>query len=90
MRQLRCDCLAPHLSLALLELDPRSFNNLRATSCWEMAYMNAWRDGDEVALRLLGTLSLEVVLLSYMCIYVHKTTFLLAFYKPCTQERIVL
>ncbi|MPC58846.1 hypothetical protein E2C01_052856 [Portunus trituberculatus] len=62
MRQLRCDWLAPRLSLMLLELDPRFFNNLTATSCREMSSMNAWRDGDEVALRLLGTPSLEVVI----------------------------
>ncbi|MPC30588.1 hypothetical protein E2C01_023855 [Portunus trituberculatus] len=34
-------------------LDPRFFNNVRATSCHEMASMNAWRDGDDVAIRLL-------------------------------------
>ncbi|MPC25634.1 hypothetical protein E2C01_018755 [Portunus trituberculatus] len=60
MRQLRCDCLALRLSVSLLELDPRFFNNLRATSCREMASMNAWRDSDKVALRLLGTPPLEV------------------------------
>ncbi|MPC68401.1 hypothetical protein E2C01_062601 [Portunus trituberculatus] len=48
MRQLHCDWLAPRLSLALLELDPRFFN-VRATSCREMASMNTWRDGDRVA-----------------------------------------
>ncbi|MPC61877.1 hypothetical protein E2C01_055954 [Portunus trituberculatus] len=48
-RQLRCDCLASRLSLALLELNPRFFNNLRATSCRKMASMNAWRDSNEVA-----------------------------------------
>ncbi|MPC52295.1 hypothetical protein E2C01_046159 [Portunus trituberculatus] len=26
------------------ELDPRNFNNIRATSCRKMASMNAWRD----------------------------------------------
>ncbi|MPD06517.1 hypothetical protein E2C01_102331 [Portunus trituberculatus] len=36
-------------------LVPRNFNNVIATSCCKMASMNAWRDGDEVALRLLGT-----------------------------------
>ncbi|MPC61359.1 hypothetical protein E2C01_055429 [Portunus trituberculatus] len=72
MQQLRCDCLAPRLSLAFLQLDPRFFNNLRATSCRKMASMNAWKDGDEVALRLLGTPPLEVVLLSY--IYAHMFT----------------
>ncbi|MPC33282.1 hypothetical protein E2C01_026627 [Portunus trituberculatus] len=40
-------------SNALLELDPRFFNNVRATSCSEMASMNAWRDGDKVGIRLL-------------------------------------
>ncbi|MPC30338.1 hypothetical protein E2C01_023599 [Portunus trituberculatus] len=35
------------------ELDPRFFNNVRATSCSEMASMNAWRDSDKVAIRLL-------------------------------------
>ncbi|MPC96769.1 hypothetical protein E2C01_092046 [Portunus trituberculatus] len=39
-RQLRCDWLAPCLSLVLLELDPRFLNNVRATSCREMANMN--------------------------------------------------
>ncbi|MPC80136.1 hypothetical protein E2C01_074704 [Portunus trituberculatus] len=52
MRQLHCDWLAPRLCLKL-ELDPRFFNNVRATSCHEMASMNAWRDGDKVAIRLL-------------------------------------
>ncbi|MPC14758.1 Eukaryotic elongation factor 2 kinase [Portunus trituberculatus] len=66
--QLRRDCLAPRLSLALLELDPRFFNNLRITSCREMASMNTWRDGDEVALRLLGTPPLEVVDIFQMAI----------------------
>ncbi|MPC41246.1 hypothetical protein E2C01_034834 [Portunus trituberculatus] len=37
-----------------LELDPRNFNNVRATSCSEMASMNAWRDGNEVAMRSLS------------------------------------
>ncbi|MPC69308.1 hypothetical protein E2C01_063529 [Portunus trituberculatus] len=43
------------LSLVLLELDPRFFN-VRAASCSEMASMNAWRDGDKVAIRLLSRL----------------------------------
>ncbi|MPC99818.1 hypothetical protein E2C01_095258 [Portunus trituberculatus] len=47
-RHLCCDCLAPCLSLALLGPNPRFFN-IRATSCREMASMNTWRDGDEVA-----------------------------------------
>ncbi|MPD02475.1 hypothetical protein E2C01_098061 [Portunus trituberculatus] len=81
MQQLGCDCLAPRLSLVLLELNLRFFNNLRETPCCEMASMNAWRDGDEVALRLQRTSPLEVVLLSYIYIYiyVHKTTLILAF-----------
>ncbi|MPC98967.1 hypothetical protein E2C01_094359 [Portunus trituberculatus] len=44
---------SPPLSLALLELDSRFFNNVRATSCSEMASMKAWRDSDKVAFRLL-------------------------------------
>ncbi|MPC68614.1 Vacuolar protein sorting-associated protein 54 [Portunus trituberculatus] len=36
------------------ELDPGFFNNVRATSCHEMVFMNAWRDGNEVAVRLLS------------------------------------
>ncbi|MPC73053.1 hypothetical protein E2C01_067371 [Portunus trituberculatus] len=71
------------------ELDPRNFN-IRATSCREMASMNAWGDGNKVALRLLGTPPLQVVLLSYICIYVHKKEFLSAFYKLCPQEKTVL
>ncbi|MPC45798.1 hypothetical protein E2C01_039502 [Portunus trituberculatus] len=47
-RHLRCHWLPPRLFLALLELDPRFFNNVRATSCHEMASMNAWRDSDEI------------------------------------------
>ncbi|XP_045120306.1 uncharacterized protein LOC123509818 isoform X1 [Portunus trituberculatus] len=40
------------------ELDPRNFN-IRATSCREMASMNTWRDGNEAAIRFLGTLPLQ-------------------------------
>ncbi|MPC26252.1 hypothetical protein E2C01_019388 [Portunus trituberculatus] len=47
------------LSLALLDLDSRFFNNIRAASCSEMASMNAWREGDKVAFRLLGTPPLQ-------------------------------
>ncbi|MPC29178.1 hypothetical protein E2C01_022399 [Portunus trituberculatus] len=47
---LRCDWLAPCLSLAFLELDPRNFTSVRAISCCEMASMNAWRDDNVVAL----------------------------------------
>ncbi|MPC43835.1 hypothetical protein E2C01_037488 [Portunus trituberculatus] len=47
------------------ELDPRNFNNVRATSCREITSMNAWRDGNEVVLRLLGKSPLKMVLLSY-------------------------
>ncbi|MPC32788.1 Transmembrane protein 8A [Portunus trituberculatus] len=32
------------------KLDPRNFNNVRATSYREMASMNAWRDSNEVAM----------------------------------------
>ncbi|MPC13437.1 hypothetical protein E2C01_006172 [Portunus trituberculatus] len=42
------------------ELDPRNFNNVRATSCREIATMNAWRDGNDVAFRLLETPPLEI------------------------------
>ncbi|MPC52830.1 hypothetical protein E2C01_046708 [Portunus trituberculatus] len=35
--------------------------NIVATSSHERAYMNAWRDGNEVAIKLLGTPPLEVL-----------------------------
>ncbi|MPC97014.1 hypothetical protein E2C01_092302 [Portunus trituberculatus] len=68
------------------ELDPKFFNNVRANSCREMASMNAWRDGNEVAMRLRVTPPLQVVLLSYICIYAHKTTFLLALYNLASKK----
>ncbi|MPC48065.1 hypothetical protein E2C01_041830 [Portunus trituberculatus] len=33
------------------ELDPRNFNNIRAISCRKMVSTNAWRDGNEIAMR---------------------------------------